>query len=103
MSRRTSKDQLTAVELFAGVGGFRLGVEGEDQTGPFSVAWSNQWEPGARTQFASNCYVSHFGDEGHVCADIEKVLDHLESGASINDELFQLVPPIPKHDLLVGG
>jgi DNA (cytosine-5)-methyltransferase 1 len=100
MKKGKAQDKLTAVELFAGVGGFRLGLE---KTGQWDVAWSNQWEPGSRSQFASNCYVSHFGDDGHVCEDIEKVLDHLETGSPIKDELFQKIPPLPKHDLLVGG
>lgn len=100
MRSRGSDKKLTAVELFAGVGGFRLGLE---KTDAWQVAWSNQWEPGARTQFASNCYVSHFGEDGHVNEDIEKVLDHLENGAPVSDELFQKVHPIPDHDLLVGG
>src|SRR5947209_6820112 len=100
MAKGEIQEKLTAVELFAGVGGFRLGLE---KTGRWEVAWSNQWEPGSRSQFASNCYVSHFGEEGHVCEDIEKVLGHLETGAPVSDELFQKVPPIPKHDLLVGG
>src|SRR5438067_12290804 len=90
-------DKLTAVELFAGVGGFRRGLE---NTGRWEVAWSNQWEPGSRSQFASNCYVSHFTDKGHVCEDIEKVLNYLETGAPVSNELFQNVPPIPEHDLL---
>lgn len=30
------------VELFAGVGGFRLGLEA---SGPWDVLYSNQWEP----------------------------------------------------------
>ena len=93
-------DKLIAVELFAGVGGFRLGLE---KTGRWKVAWSNQWEPAVRSQFASDCYVSHFGKDGHVCEDIERVLDHLESGAPLSNELFEEIPPIPKHDLLVGG
>jgi len=100
MKKGKGQGKLTAVELFAGVGGFRLGLE---KTGQWEVAWSNQWEPGSRSQFASDCYISHFGSEGHVCADIEKVLDHLESGMPIKDELFQTIPPIPEHDMLVGG
>jgi DNA (cytosine-5)-methyltransferase 1 len=100
MKKSDSKDKLTAIELFAGVGGFRLGLE---KTGLWEVAWSNQWEPGSRSQFASDCYVAHFGEQGHVNEDIEKVLDHLETGSPITNELFQKVPPVPKHDLLVGG
>lgn len=100
MTKRDAKKKLTAIELFAGVGGFRLGLE---NTGLWEVRWSNQWEPSSKSQFASKCYAAHFGEEGHVCEDIEKVLDHLENGSPVTDELFQKVPPIPEHDLLVGG
>jgi DNA (cytosine-5)-methyltransferase 1 len=100
LKKRHSTEKLTAIELFAGVGGFRLGLE---KTGQWKVAWSNQWEPAVKAQFASDCYVSHFGEDGHVCEDIGKVLDHFESGTPISDQLFQKIPPIPKHDLLVGG
>lgn len=77
------------IELFAGVGGFRFGLE---RTG-FQVVWSNQWEPATRVQHASDCYVSHFGPEGHVCQDLQTVLDEAEEG----------VRTLPDHDLLVGG
>ena len=44
-------EKITVAELFAGVGGFRLGLEGhpdsEEDTG-FKVVFSNQWEPGKR-------------------------------------------------------
>ena len=50
----------TLVELFAGVGGFRLGFE---RTGlGWQTKWFSQWEPGAAHQWAHDCYVSHFGD-----------------------------------------
>ncbi len=77
------------VELFAGVGGLRLGLE---RVG-WRVTWSNQWEPATRTQHASECYVAHFGRKGHVAQDIARVLDAVEAG-----ELT-----IPDHELLVGG
>lgn len=70
-------------ELFAGVGGFRLGLE---KSG-WEVVWSNQWEPGGKAQWASKCYVNHFGDEGHTNMNIAKVP----------------ASKVPDHDLLVGG
>ncbi len=72
------------MELFAGVGGFRIGLE---KAGAFRVVWSNQWEPGKRKQHASDVYVARFGPEHHVNDDI----------ASVRTEV------IPDHDLLVGG
>ena len=82
----TSKPR--AIELFAGVGGFRLGIQDW-----WDVIWSNQWEPSTKTQHASDCYVEKFGSAGHVCESIEDVLQRVE------DEEIQ----IPDHDLLVGG
>ena len=81
----------TICELFAGVGGFRLGFERLDSG--WTTTWFSQWEPGARTQWAHDCYVKHFGDskdlngELHTCDDIGLV-----DKASI-----------PDHTLLVGG
>lgn len=81
----------TICELFAGVGGFRLGFERLDSG--WTTTWFSQWEPGARMQWAHDCYVKHFGDskdlngELHTCDDIGLV-----DKASI-----------PDHTLLVGG
>lgn len=86
------RDLLMAAELFAGVGGFRIGLE-STKGGSWKVAWSNQWEPGRKNQFASDCYVQHFGSEGHVNDDIAKALDQYESGER----------EIPDVDMLVGG
>ncbi len=78
-------------ELFAGVGGFRLGME-RLGTG-WQTVWFSQWEPGARTQWAHDCYVQHFGDsldlngQSHTGEDISTV----DKSA------------IPDHTLLVGG
>ena len=77
------------MELFAGVGGFRLGL----QPAGWSVIWSNQWEPSTKTQHASDCYVAHFGARGHSNEDISRILDRVE-----RSECF-----LPEHDLLVGG
>lgn len=83
----TESPQFRVAELFAGVGGFRLGLE---KSG-WQVVWSNQWEPATRTQYASDCYVKRFGSEGHVCEDIEKVVTG------------PLAAEIPDFELLVGG
>jgi DNA (cytosine-5)-methyltransferase 1 len=100
----------TVVELFAGVGGFRLGLEASG----WRTVWANQWEPSTKTQHAFDCYVRNFfekrgepvaiDDELHearaasgdvaVNEDIAKVLDQIEAGER---------EPIPDHDLLVGG
>jgi DNA (cytosine-5)-methyltransferase 1 len=80
---------LRAIELFAGVGGFRLGLA----KAGIEVVWSNQWEPSTKTQAASSCYVANFGSSGHSNIDIEKAIDIFEAG----DEEF------PDADVIVGG
>jgi DNA (cytosine-5)-methyltransferase 1 len=80
----------TVVELFAGVGGFRLGLEASG----WEVIWANQWEPSTKAQHAFDCYVSHFKRGIHVNEDINVVLDEIDAGKR---------EPIPDHDLLVGG
>ena len=77
------------VELFAGVGGFRLGLE---RSG-WETVWANQWEPSTKKQHAFDCYVQHFGEEGAVCEDIHEVMNEAEAGLRV----------IPDHELLVGG
>lgn len=76
--------KLKVCELFAGVGGFRLGLE---KTGGYSVIWSNQWEPSTKVQHASKVYEARFGAKNHSNLDIEKVP----------------TAEIPDHDVLVGG
>lgn len=76
---------IRTAELFAGVGGFRLGLEAASDR--FRVVWANQWEPSMREQYAFDCYTAHFGrNSRHVCRDIAKAKGE-----------------IPDHDLLVGG
>lgn len=87
----------TVVELFAGVGGFRVGlnqIKSIDKHGRaiennnFKFVWANQWEPSTKIQSAFDCYIKRFGEsDKHVNKDIATV-DALE---------------IPKHSLLVGG
>lgn len=96
------------VELFAGVGGFRLGLEGlpgdPRRRRDWQVVWSNQWEPGTKRQNASDCYRGRFGSDGHSAVDIARALDwRLDRRPASSDELAA-VPRLPQRmDLLVGG
>ena len=50
----------TVCELFAGVGGFRLGLNRASDDWDF--VWADQWEPSRKLQHAFNCYCKNFGD-----------------------------------------
>jgi len=78
--------KMKVAELFAGVGGFRLGLEKSN----YEVVWSNQWEPSTKMQHASKVYEERFGKENH-------------SNEDINEVVMRNVEEIPDHDLLVGG
>lgn len=52
------------IELFAGVGGFRIGFENANPN--WETVFASQWEPGKKNQFAFNCYKEHFKDKGGV-------------------------------------
>lgn len=57
----------TVCELFAGVGGFRCGLNNikklNDIKNPetWNTVWYNQWEPDKKMQWAHDCYVDKFG------------------------------------------
>ena len=80
-----NKKHIRVVELFAGVGGFRIGLEGASDA--YETIWNNQWEPSTQRQDASLVYRARFGSEGHSNKDINLVR----------------TAEIPDHDLLVGG
>ena len=83
--------QKTICELFAGVGGFRLGFDRLESG--WETTWFSQWEPGARTQWAHDCYVQHFGDSPDLNNEF-----HTGEDISTMDK-----QAIPDHTLLVGG
>lgn len=82
---KRNDNKIRVVELFAGVGGFRIGLEGASDA--YETIWNNQWEPSTVHQDASIVYRARFGSKGHSNQDINTV--------PTND--------IPDHDLLVGG
>ena len=98
IDKKFMEGKIKVVELFAGVGGFRLGLEGwegKSSTSNYSkklnskykVIWSNQWEPSTKIQHASSVYENRWGINNHSNEDIALVE----------------VKDIPDHDLLVGG
>lgn len=97
--------EIRVAELFAGVGGFRLGLDGYDNpeypafhmkpAGNFHTVWANQWEPDGRDskQFAWRCYEQRFGKGSCVNEDIAVALEEVKQGKR----------EIPEFDMLVGG
>lgn len=88
--------ELTVAELFAGVGGFRVGlnnIKNIDKNGKavdngdWKFVYANQYEPSTKSQDAFNCYIKRFGIKNHSNEDINLV-----------DK-----KNLPNHSLLVGG
>lgn len=80
---------MNVLELFAGVGGFRVGLEKASLT--FKTLWSNQFEPSRKSQDAFEVYNYHFPDSENWNEDI----------TTIPNERFSALNG--KVDLIVGG
>ena len=78
--------EVKVIELFAGVGGFRVGLDRADADF-FKTIWANQWEPATKVQHAAMVYEKNFGVGSVVNVDINQVKTE----------------DIPNHDMLVGG
>lgn len=88
-SKATHARTVDVVELFAGVGGFRIGLEKASKRSKtkYNIVWSNQWEPHTKMQIASDIYSKRF-----------------KGGIHLNDDIATVdVKDIPHHNLLVGG
>ena len=78
--------KIRVVELFAGVGGFRLGLDSASKKDKkYETVWSSQWEPGATIQYASEIYIQKFGNKGHSCQDIQEVVEKDSSACVIRN------------------
>ncbi len=80
--------ELKILELFAGVGGFRVGFESSNKN-LFKTEWANQWEPSKKSQDAFEVYNYHFNDSENINKSI----------ADISDEEFKEM----NADIIVGG
>lgn len=79
---------VNVLELFAGVGGPRVGLEKADQK-LFNTKWANQWEPSRKSQDAFEVYDYHYPDSENLNISI----------SDITDEKFKSMDA----DLIVGG
>ncbi|MDO4701106.1 MAG: DNA (cytosine-5-)-methyltransferase [Erysipelotrichaceae bacterium] len=90
----------TVCELFAGVGGFRCGlnhimsIEDKNKNEKWKTTWFSQWEPLEKTtQWAHSCYVNRF----ETCLDLQGNDTTNVDINSVNKK------DVPDHNLLVGG
>ncbi|MFM0773868.1 DNA (cytosine-5-)-methyltransferase [Streptococcus suis] len=88
---------MNILELFAGVGGFRIGLENADKD-YFQTKWANQWEPSRKSQDAFEVYDLHFPDSENINISISDIPD--EKFAEMNPEM--IVGGFPCQDYSVA-
>lgn len=66
-------NEMKVLELFAGVGGFRIGLENANSM--YKTYWSNQFEPARKSQDAFEVYDYQFPDSENINIDITKIQD----------------------------
>lgn len=95
---------LTVVELFAGVGGFRIGFEGPPENSDrsrFRVIWANQWEPSTKVQHAAQVYIEKWEMEE---TDDSEIFSNGPDDIFVNKDIAKIdANDIPDHDLICGG
>jgi DNA (cytosine-5)-methyltransferase 1 len=95
---------MRVVELFAGVGGFRIGFEGppgNSNRDGAHVVWANQWEPSTKVQHAAQVYVSKWDLQE---TDDPEVYMNGDDDIFVNKDISTIdAKSIPDHDLICGG
>lgn len=89
---------MNVLELFAGVGGFRVGLEKASPT--LKTLWSNQCEPSRKSQDAFEVYNYHFPDSENWNEDITKISD--ERFSALRGEVDLIVGGFPCQDYSVA-
>lgn len=96
--------EIKVIELFAGVGGFRIGLDhaSEGSNIKFKTIWSNQWEPSTKAQDASDIYCREFGIDKSL--ELKDANDNFPYHEHVNNDInIVQMDEIPQHNMLVGG
>ena len=95
---------MRVVELFAGVGGFRIGFESKNsdaKEGDFRVIWANQWEPSTKVQHAAQVYARNWN---LTPTDDPEIFTNDDGDYFVNKDISTIdAKKIPDHDIICGG